>query len=76
MKRQDKILICFLSRCEISVKFDLVLSKGGFLGLFRFPPPIKLTATIQLKNIAESGLRHHNPNPNPFVKGMKTEVDV
>ena len=22
---------------------------GGFLRLFRFPPPIKLTATIQLK---------------------------
>jgi hypothetical protein len=35
----------------------------GFLRVLRFPPPIKLTATIKL-NIVESGIKHHNPNPN------------
>ena len=30
---------------------------GGFL---RFPPPIKLTVTIQL-NTVKSGVKHHNP---------------
>ena len=33
---------------------------GGFLRIFRFPPPIKLTATILL-NLFESGVQHHNP---------------
>jgi hypothetical protein len=33
---------------------------GGFL---RFPPPIKLTATIYNWNIVVSGVKHHNPNP-------------
>jgi hypothetical protein len=36
---------------------------SGFLRVLRFPPPIKLTATIQLKiNIVESGVRHHHTN--------------
>jgi hypothetical protein len=30
----------------------------GFLGVLRFPLPIKLTA-----NIVESGVKHHKPNP-------------
>ena len=32
---------------------------GGFLQVLRFPPPIKLTATMQLK-IVESGFKHYN----------------
>ena len=37
---------------------------SGFLRVLRFPPPIKLTTTIQLKYmfyIVESGVKHHNP---------------
>ena len=36
---------------------------GGFLRVIQFLPPIKLTATISLKYIVESGVRHHNHNP-------------
>ena len=40
---------------------------GGFLWTLRFPPPIKLTATIYL-NIVESGIKHHKPtNPMPSL---------
>jgi hypothetical protein len=39
-----------------------LLQVGGFL---RFPPPIKLTATIS-RNIVESGVKHHNPDSNPI----------
>ena len=35
---------------------------GGFLWIFRFPPPIKLTATI---NIVESGIKNHKLKPKP-----------
>jgi hypothetical protein len=31
---------------------------GGFLRVFQFSPPIKLTATYNL-NIVESGVKHH-----------------
>ena len=34
---------------------------GGFLRVLRFPPPIKLTATIY-RNIVESGVKHHKAN--------------
>jgi hypothetical protein len=37
---------------------------GGFLSVLQFPPPIKLTATIE-RIIVESGVKHHNHNPNP-----------
>jgi hypothetical protein len=36
---------------------------GGFLRVIRFPPPIKLTASIHFVynwNIVESGVKHHN----------------
>jgi hypothetical protein len=36
---------------------------GGFLQVIQFLPPIKLTATISLKYIVESGARHHNHYP-------------
>ena len=36
---------------------------GGFLWVLRFPPPIKLTATIN-RNIVESGVKHHKTKPN------------
>ena len=32
---------------------------GSFLWILRFPPPIKLTATINNWNIVESGVKHH-----------------
>jgi hypothetical protein len=35
---------------------------GGFLRVLRFPPPIKMTTTIYLKNIVENGVKHHEPN--------------
>ena len=35
---------------------------AGFLWVLRFPPPIKLTATIELK-YCWSDIKHHNPNP-------------
>ena len=34
---------------------------GGFLRVFRFPPPIKLTATIYYWYIVESSIRNHTP---------------
>jgi len=34
-----------------------------FIRILRFPPPIKLTATINW-NILESSVKHHNPYPN------------
>jgi hypothetical protein len=37
-----------------------LVQDGGFL---RFPPPIKLTT----RNIVESGIKHHNPNPIWYV---------
>jgi hypothetical protein len=41
---------------------------GGFLRVIQFLPPIKRTATISLKYIVESGVRHHNPlNVSTFV---------
>ena len=33
---------------------------GGFLRVFRFPPPIKLT-TMNNWNIVESGIKHYKP---------------
>ena len=36
---------------------------GGFLRLFRFPPPIKLTAPRYNWNIVESGVKYHKPKP-------------
>jgi hypothetical protein len=36
---------------------------SGFLQVLRFPPSIKLTATIYNWNIVESYEKHHNPNP-------------
>jgi hypothetical protein len=33
--------------------------------VLRFRPPIKLTAMIYNWIIAESGVKHHNPNPKP-----------
>jgi hypothetical protein len=32
---------------------------SGFLRVLRFPPPIKLTVKINLKNIVESGVKNH-----------------
>ena len=49
---------------------------GGFLRGLRFPPPIKLTATIHLRNIVESDVKHPNPNQtkpkydNVYFKGF------
>ena len=36
---------------------------GGFLRVLRFPPPIKLTATV----IVDSGVKHHQTN-KPFAR--------
>jgi len=38
----------------------------GFLRVLRFPPPIKLTATI-LWNVVESDVKHHKPTPNNLL---------
>jgi hypothetical protein len=38
---------------------------GGFLW---FPPPIKLTATI---NIVENGITHHNTNPILMIAAFR-----
>jgi hypothetical protein len=39
---------------------------GGFLRVFRFPPPTKLPSRYEW-NIVESGVKHHNPYPTlPF----------
>ena len=40
-----------------------LLHVGGFLQVLRFPPLIKLTATIYW-NIVESGVKHHSPPPS------------
>ena len=42
---------------------------GGFLRVLRFPPPIKLTATIYRGNwnIVESGVKYHNPKPSDIL---------
>ena len=36
---------------------------GGFLRVLRFPPPINWPPWYNW-NIVESGIKHHNPNPN------------
>jgi hypothetical protein len=42
---------------------------GGFLRVLRFPPPIKLTATIYNWNIIENGAKHHKTNqPNLYYE--------
>ena len=43
---------------------------GGFLRVLRFPPPIKLTATIYLKHIVGSGVKHHQTKPSLFNVGL------
>ena len=44
------------------IKFGSDLRQiGGYLRVLRFPPPIKLTATI-LQNFVEIGVKHHKPN--------------
>ena len=40
---------------------------GGFFRVLRFPPPIKLTATIYNWNIVERGVKHHNTNPTSYL---------
>jgi len=46
------------------IKFVSGLRKvDGFLRVLRFPPPMKLTATIFHWNIVESGVKHHSQNP-------------
>ena len=46
------------------IKFVSVLRQvGGFLRVLRFPPPIKLTATIRYNwNFVESVVKHHKPS--------------
>jgi hypothetical protein len=45
------------------IKFVIDLRQvGGFLRVLQFPPPIKMTTTIYLKNIVENGVKHHEPN--------------
>jgi hypothetical protein len=44
------------------IKFVSDLRQVGGFWLIRFPPPIKLTATIYSWNIVESGIKHHKPN--------------
>jgi hypothetical protein len=36
---------------------------GGLLPVLRFAPTTKLTVNIKKKNIVESGVKYHNPNP-------------
>ena len=38
---------------------------SGFLQVFWFPPPIKVSATIKL-NIVESGVKYNNPHPTVY----------
>ena len=40
---------------------------GGFLWVLWFPPPIKLTAMIQLKYCCESSIKNHIPNPYHLI---------
>ena len=57
------VRIPFMSRCtRYIIICDKVCKVGGFLRALRFPP-IKLTAKYSW-NIVESGVKHHNPNPN------------
>jgi hypothetical protein len=43
------------------IKFENDLRRvGGFIGVLRFPPPIKLTARYN-RNIVESGVKHRKP---------------
>jgi hypothetical protein len=50
-----------IQRCVINFVSDL-LQVGGFLRVFQFPPPIKLTPWYNW-NIVESGIKHHNSYP-------------
>ena len=43
---------------------------GGLLRVLRFPPPIKLTATINW-NIVESGVKHHKTKANLWLPGSE-----
>ena len=62
------ILFCLV------IKFVIDLRQvGGFLWALQFPPPIKLTATIY-RNIVESGIKHHKPNPILFNKYLKVII--
>ena len=44
---------------------------GGFLWVLRFPPPINWPPRYNWK-IVESGVKHHNSNPNPSTEITKT----
>ena len=56
----NRVLVEVYSIQHYVIKIVSDLRKvGGFL---RYPPPIKLTTTIQLK-YCESGVRHHYANP-------------
>jgi hypothetical protein len=47
---------------------------GGFLGVLRFPPPIKLTVTIYNWNIDESGVKHHKPSIHVWMVDCLLQV--
>ena len=46
---------------------------GDFLRVLRFPPPIKLTTTINW-NIVEIGVKHHIPNPIKLTLTLWFEI--
>jgi hypothetical protein len=56
--------VCSIQHCMIQFVSDL-RQVGGFLW---FPPPIKLTATI---NIVENGITHHNTNPILMIAAFR-----
>ena len=56
------------SNCRIALYFisNILANRltSRFLRVLRFPPPIKLTATIYNCNLVESGVKHHKlPSP-------------
>jgi hypothetical protein len=64
--RQNKktdYYIVFTWRLLYTTLCDKVVSDlqqvGGFLWVRKFPPPIKLTPTIYILNIVESGVKRH-----------------
>ena len=77
--------------CELNPVYDEVYSiphyvikfvndlrqVGGFLRVFRFPPPIKLIA-ISNWNIVESDVKHHKPKPVFYlsIRNQLTSLSV
>jgi hypothetical protein len=53
-------IIDLLTFIKSPMTFRDLWQVGDLLRLLRFPPPIKLTATIYNWNIVESAFKHHN----------------